>query len=126
MRRYMEKIEVKTVVRADALVPDQFIWNGRLYVVRDILRAWSEARPWWRQAPPLRNRALAAPIASDYSGSAKGGVITTTVAQPVVQTDAELRVWRVEAASGARGRIVVVDVGRDPESGEWQLMRVLD
>ncbi len=113
MRRYTEQIEVKTNLGAEGEVPEQFIWQGRLYVVREILSSWSEARPWWRPA-------------AGTSAEAGVGAATTTLAQSVVRRDSELLAWRVEAANGARRQGVVVDIGRDADSGQWQLMRVLD
>ena len=32
-------------------VPAQFLWRGRLYVVREVLARWTESGGWWR-APP--------------------------------------------------------------------------
>lgn len=45
MRSYGEPIEVR---RRDA-EPEQFVWRGRLYVVRDVLAHWREAGGWWRR-----------------------------------------------------------------------------
>lgn len=28
--------------------PTQFLWRGRLYVVREVLASWTEAGSWWR------------------------------------------------------------------------------
>jgi hypothetical protein len=30
--------------------PEQFLWRGRLYVVRAVLARWTEAGGWWRRA----------------------------------------------------------------------------
>ncbi|MCU1590723.1 MAG: hypothetical protein JWP11_1979, partial [Frankiales bacterium] len=29
-------------------VPEQFLWRGRLYVVRAVLARWTESGGWWR------------------------------------------------------------------------------
>ncbi|MGN6522350.1 MAG: DUF6504 family protein [Actinomycetes bacterium] len=43
-RLYAEVIEVR---RGDE-APAQFLWRGRLYVVREVLSHWFEAPPWWQ------------------------------------------------------------------------------
>jgi hypothetical protein len=30
--------------------PAQFLWRGRLYVVREVLARWTESGGWWRSA----------------------------------------------------------------------------
>ena len=49
MRTYGEAIDVRT--GADALsgsdAPAQFLWRGRLYLVRDVLAHWVELGTWW-------------------------------------------------------------------------------
>jgi hypothetical protein len=45
MRCYAEPVDVH---RQDT-TPDQFLWRGRLYVVRDVLAHWMEAGGWWRR-----------------------------------------------------------------------------
>ena len=53
-------------VRRQDEAPAQFLWRGRLYVVREVLAHWTEAGSWWRGA-------LAASMVSgeaDASGSA--------------------------------------------------------
>ena len=44
MRSYAEPIDVH---RRDT-TPDQFLWRGRLYVVREVLAHWVESGGWWR------------------------------------------------------------------------------
>jgi Family of unknown function (DUF6504) len=45
MRCYAEPVDVH---RQDT-TPDQFLWRGRLYVVREVLAHWLEAGGWWRR-----------------------------------------------------------------------------
>src|SRR5690606_4522075 len=33
---------------AEAGVPTQFLWQGRVHVVRGVLAQWSQRVPWWR------------------------------------------------------------------------------
>lgn len=44
MRSYGDPVQV----RRGADAPDQFLWRGRLYVVRDVLAHWVETGCWWR------------------------------------------------------------------------------
>ncbi len=32
--------------------PEQFLWRGRLYVVRAVLARWTESGGWWRSSEP--------------------------------------------------------------------------
>ncbi len=118
MRRYDETIEVfgpdlenLPVTVAEAIqvqrdpaqelgAPGQFLWRGRLYVVREVLGSWVETLPWWR-----RRR------------SVPGG-------SPGWETERE--VWRVVAAAGRRFPDVVVDLALDCSDGHWVLQRVHD
>ncbi|MDO5092020.1 MAG: DUF6504 family protein [Propionibacteriaceae bacterium] len=67
VRRYHEPIQVKV-----GQGPMQFIWRGRLLVVREIQGQWSRSLPWWDQ--------------SEFSGDLL----------------AEEEVWRVEAGTGSQ------------------------
>lgn len=64
-------------------VPTQFLWHGRLHVVRGVLAQWSQRLPWWRR--------------SDEDG---GSALL------------EQEVWRVEAAAGRAGGSGVYDLVR--------------
>jgi hypothetical protein len=41
-------------------------------------------------------------------------------------TGADRRIWRVEASPGRCAQTGVYDVGFDPASGRWSMLRVLD
>ena len=72
-RRYDDPVEVR---RRDE-DPAEFLWHGRLYVVRAVLAHWVETGAWWRVArPAARPRWL-----------------------PTARR-AEREVWRVEASAG--------------------------
>lgn len=45
MRSYAESVDV----RHRDTVPEQFLWRGRLYLVRGVLAHWVEAGEWWRR-----------------------------------------------------------------------------
>ena len=52
-RRYAQVIEVtgsegELAVRSGPTAgPEQFLWRGRLHVVREVLAHWVEVGPWW-------------------------------------------------------------------------------
>lgn len=45
MRRYDDLVEV----RKQDETPDQFLWRGRLWQVREVVSHWVETGPWWKQ-----------------------------------------------------------------------------
>ena len=100
-RRYDDPVDVRR--RDDA--PAEFLWRGRLYVVREVLTHWLEGGAWWRSAA----------CASPPSPGAVGGSI-----------DDELEVWRVEASAGRLHGIGVFDLGFTWSRGSWTLLQVLD
>ena len=99
-------------------VPEQFLWRGRLYVVREVLARWTEAGGWWRGAAM---RALTAGDAGPAAGPAAG---------PTSIDDNERDWWRVEADSGRAAALSggrgVYDLCFDWSRGAWSLARVLD
>lgn len=94
MRRYAEPVDVR---RHDA-VPQQFVWRGRLYLVRDVLAHWVEAGRWWQRSP--------------------AGLDAVD--------DGEREFWRVEAAAGRQAGSGVYDLCFDWGAGGWTLARSLD
>jgi len=125
MRRYSDPIEVRSeptseptsepesasastspVVRS----PQAFIWQGRLYVVRQILDHWRERRSWWRDALD--------PIPGQPTG--------------IAVASREQHVWRVEASRGLAHGTGVFDLTSDGVDGsegadaDWRLVRVAD
>lgn len=111
MRRYDDPVEVRRGLVDGELGPvegpDQFLWRGRLWKVRDVVAHWVETGPWWQ-------------------GSGSGAGSGTGAAPELL---AEREVWRVEAARGmaatgsGRG---VFDLVFDWSRGSWQLSRCLD
>ena len=88
-------------------VPTQFLWRGRVHVVRGVLAQWSQRVPWWRRG-----------VDGDAEPAAglQGG---TTATLPVL----EQQVWRVEASAGRSHGSGIYDL----VSGErWLLERVSD
>ena len=97
--------------------PEQFLWRGRLWKVRDVVAHWVETGPWWQ------SHGVHAVLGSDP--------VTGPVVSPV-GTDllAEREVWRVEAARGLaaarHGAPGMFDLVYDWADGSWQLTRCED
>jgi hypothetical protein len=84
-----EPVEVRVRARRPGAEPVQFVWRGRLYLVRTVLAHWVEARTWWRL-----------PASAGLSGG-----------------DAEREIWRVEAGHGREASLGVYDLAHDPAYG---------
>ena len=79
MRRYDDPVEVRKGADED---PEQFLWRGRLWQVREVVAHWVETGAWWtRSRRPVRAAAV------------DGDLLR------------EREVWRVAAA---RGRVAAV------------------
>ena len=112
MRRYDDPVEVRKGADED---PDQFLWRGRLWQVREVVAHWVETGAWWTR--------------SSGNGGGNGGA--------AVDADLlrEREVWRVAAA---RGRVAayqspehdpgfgVFDLVFSWSEGSWQLVRAVD
>jgi hypothetical protein len=126
VRRYDDPVEVRKGADED---PDQFLWRGRLWQVREVVAHWVETGAWWARRP-------AAPAADETHGVVQAG------GSSAVETDLlrEREVWRVAAA---RGRVAAAQsaAGQSPEhdpgfgvfdlvfswsEGSWQLVRAMD
>ena len=105
MRRYDDVVEV----RKHDETPDQFLWRGRLWQVREVVSHWVETGSWWRPGPEEQ-------IAGDLLR--------------------EREVWRVAAARGRLAAINadpendpgfgVFDLSFDWASGDWRLAGAVD
>ena len=55
MRRYDDPVEVRRGMIPGSLGPvegpEQFLWRGRLWKVRDVVAHWVETGPWWQGDP---------------------------------------------------------------------------
>lgn len=150
MRTYGESIDVRTAGAAAAPAagpeaaeaPAQFLWRGRLYVVRAVLAHWIELGSWWTApARPARRTRLAerpGPDRSDVDADAhhEQGPDRRSVALDVGAV--ERAVWRVEARAGRSSLTGVYDLvhdipaaapgpfGSSSTAGRWRLARTLD
>jgi Family of unknown function (DUF6504) len=139
-RRYGDVVEV---ARHDD-EPAQFLWRGRLYVVRGVLAHWVETGAWWRSASA---RALytgedAARETAEGRSPGRSADRPPGLAQdpplglaedppselpPSVGFDeGEREVWRVEAGAGRSSGTGVFDLCFDWSAGSWTLARALD
>jgi hypothetical protein len=113
VRRYDDPVEVRKGADED---PDQFLWRGRLWQVREVVAHWVETGAWWARA-------------SGAGGGPGGGA--------VVDADLlrEREVWRVAAARGRTAALQspehdpgfgVFDLVFSWSEGSWQLARAMD
>lgn len=123
MRRYDDPIEVRKgwigPPQAGIEGPEQFLWRGRLWKVREVIAYWVETGPWW-----TTSAAQAVIGAEDAAGRLGRGVLDLLD---------EREFWRVEAgpgvvsgpgSSGVSGG--VFDLAFDWSEGNWQLVGCLD
>lgn len=108
-RLHADVIEVQ---RGDD-APAQFLWRGRLYVVREVLSRWTTAGGWWRSAAVRAVSEGSAP-----PGAPPGGA--------EVLDDDEQDWFRVEAGAGSATGTGVYDLCFSWSTGRWSLTRVLD
>lgn len=47
-RLHADQVEVRTRAEASGPVPEQFLWRGRLYLVREVLARWTASGAWWK------------------------------------------------------------------------------
>jgi hypothetical protein len=97
--RQSDPVEVRRGPVDGEDAPEQFLWRGRLYVVRAVLARWTEAGGWWR-TPDL--------VIDDRERDWWR-----------VEADS----GRLAALSAGRG---VYDLCFDWSRGAWSLARVLD
>lgn len=149
MRSYGEAVQVRTApVSLETLevAPAQFLWRGRLYVVRAVLAHWIELGTWWAGPGSRRRRPVpvGAPVGSDAPESSETpGVVAAPRRSVAFDVGAvEREVWRVEARAGRSSSVGVYDLVRDvpaataallddptahpPVPTRWRLARTLD
>ena len=120
-RRYDDPVDVR---RRDE-VPVEFLWRGRLYVVRDVLSHWVETGAWWRAAG-VRS-AYAGDVGDAGGAGGAGGADPGELPGGAVGLDpGERELWRVEAGAGRSSGTGVFDLCFDWGAGVWTLAQALD
>ena len=107
-RRYADPVADAAEVRRRDDAPEQFLWRGRLYLVRSVLASWVESGRWWR------------------SGPGRGPGPGPGLGPGLGPDDGERELWRVEAAAGRASGTGVYDLCFDWSGGGWTVTRVLD
>jgi hypothetical protein len=120
MRRYDDPVEVRKGLvgsgnnpgsSGGTEGPEQFLWRGRLWKVRDVLAHWVETGPWWQSSGV--HAVLGADTDSRSGLSVRADLL------------AEREVWRVEAGRGMAGT-GIFDLVFDWSTGSWALTRCVD
>jgi len=144
-RLHTDPVEVRPRQTPRGPEPAQFLWRGRLHVVREVLASWTEAGGWWRTAAlrALTSGEPAGPDGADGPAPFETTPIPSSpkwaqrawgepapdvgaAVGPAGIDDGERSWWRVEAGSGASGVTGVYDLCFDAGRGTWALARVLD
>ncbi|MFP5345825.1 MAG: DUF6504 family protein [Actinomycetes bacterium] len=100
------------------LVPQAFLWRGRLYVVRDILAHWYERRAWWSEVLALAVHGQSGP---------HDGLVAEESQSEEMPPSADREVFRVEASAGRSAGSGVYDLCRCGDTANpWCLVRVSD
>lgn len=150
-RLHADPVEVRRTETGAGLEPAQFLWRGRLYVVREVLARWTESGGWWRTAAvraltsgeqlgavggdPLETAPI--PASPKWAQRAWGepapdlgmptGMASGTATSPLGGVDDRERSWwRVEAGRGPAAGNGVYDLCLDETQGSWTLIRILD
>ena len=125
MRRYDDPVEVRKGADED---PEQFLWRGRLWQVREVVAHWVETGAWWTRRSPEPGSASSSDPGSEQGADQRVGGVDTDLLR-------EREVWRVAAA---RGRVAafaspehdpgfgVFDLVFSWSEGSWQLVRAVD
>ena len=110
-RRHSDLIEVQTCAAPTGPVPEQFLWRGRRYLVREVLSRWTQSGSWWT-GTAMRSFATA------------GEPATTRL------DDRPQQWWRVAADSGRLAALSagpgIYDLCFEESAGHWWLRRVMD
>ncbi|RYP83355.1 hypothetical protein EKO23_19500 [Nocardioides guangzhouensis] len=116
MRRYDDPVEVRKGMVGSQEAPEQFLWRGRLWKVRDVLAHWVETGPWWQSS------GVRAVVGTDDAFAEEPSVAPSPVGHDLL---AEREMWRVEAGAGMTSA-GVFDLSFSWSDGHWQLVGCAD
>ncbi len=115
MRRYDDPVEVRKGWVGDQQSgiegPEQFLWHGRLWKVREVVAHWVETGPWW--TTPGAQAVIGADEITTHSNVLMSDLLD------------EREFWRVEAGQGGTAG-GVFDLAFDWSDGKWQLVGCVD
>lgn len=123
MRRYDDPVDV----RRQGEAPEQFLWHGRLWKVRDVLAHWVETGAWW-QSHGAR-AVIGSDDPADRSADARHHADLPHTDLRGADLLGERELWRVEAGHPGPGEEPtrgVFDLSFDWSDGQWQLVGCLD
>ena len=142
-RLHADPVEVQRHDTGFGPDPAQFLWRGRLYLVREVLARWTESGGWWRtpavraltsggesgpaaEPDPLETAPI--PASPKWAQRAWGEPAPDVGAAvgPGTVDDRERDWWRVEAGAGRAAGTGVYDLCFDWAAGSWSLARVQD
>jgi Family of unknown function (DUF6504) len=121
MRRYDDPVEVRKgwIGGSQSEGPEQFLWHGRVWKVRDVIAHWVETGPWW-----TTSSAQAVTGSDDVADRNTAGPNPTAL-----DLLNEREIWRVEAGFGspaAGDSCGVFDLAFDWSDGNWQIIGCVD
>ena len=141
MRRYDDPVEVRRGMVGQTgrqiEAPEQFLWRGKLWKVREVIAHWVETGPWWQSAGARAAIGVSAEGAGADPGADPGGGSESDLTTLGVDLLAERELWRVEAGSGMNSRMNgamngvprdggVFDLAFSWTDGTWQLLGCVD
>lgn len=112
--------------------PAQFLWRGRLYLVREVLGYWRERQAWWSLEPARAVHGEPEPLGAVPTGRPGTATATLPARSHVAQVGADREVWRVEAAPGRSAHPGVYQLASDAAAPDgtadrtWRLLQVHD
>lgn len=116
MRRYDDPVEVRKGMVGEQEAPEQFLWHGRLWKVRDVIAHWVETGPWWQSS------GVRAVVGTDDGNLPDLPPDSGTRSQDLLD---EREMWRVEAGAGMSSG-GVFDLSFSWSDGNWQLVGCVD
>ncbi|MPZ93648.1 MAG: hypothetical protein GEU96_01795 [Propionibacteriales bacterium] len=102
-----DAIEVRRGVVDGVEAPEQFLWQGRLWLVHEVVGHWIETGSWWESPtqdvavidPPAEREVWRVDAANGRTGSASGAVSGQRGVFDLV-FDWGLGAWRLQATTG--------------------------